>query len=68
MADSLLKALKLILPNKELPQDTKCQTLVKQRIKCQFEPSIVVIFLPQNIIQDALAGTHGTLLAGHDGI
>jgi hypothetical protein len=52
-ANLLIKALKSFLLNKELPHDTKCQSLVKlfsnycfiedglvwRHIKCQFEPS-----------------------------
>jgi hypothetical protein len=59
-ADPLIKALKGFLLNKELPHDPKCQALVKlfandcfiedglvwRRIKRQFEPSRVVLFLP----------------------
>jgi hypothetical protein len=81
-ADPLLKALKNFLLNKELPVDAKCQSLIKifakdcfiqndiiwHRIKRQFEPSRVVIFLPVLLKQDALADAHGNLLVGHDGI
>ncbi len=59
-ADPLLRALKNFLLNKELPCDAKCQSLIKifandcfieddiiwRRIKWQFQPSRVVIFLP----------------------
>ena len=81
-ADPLLKALKSFLLNKELPHDAKCQSLIKlfandcfieddiiwRRIKRQFEPSRVVIFLPASLIPEALSDAHGNLLVGHDGI
>ncbi len=81
-ADPLLKALKNFLLHKELPADAKCQSLIKiftndcfiendiiwRRIKRQFEPSRVVIFLPASLKQEALSDTHGNLLVGHDGI
>ncbi len=81
-ADPLLKAIKNFLLNKELPQDPKCQQLVKlfsndcfieddiiwRRIKRQFEPSRVVIFLPASLTQQALVDAHGNELVGHDGI
>jgi hypothetical protein len=72
-ADPLIKALKNFLLNKELPLDTKCQQLVRlfandcfieddivwRRIKRQFEPSRVVIFLPAALKQQALIDAHG---------
>ena len=81
-ADPLLKALKSFLLNKELPPDAKCQSLIKLfandcfieddiiwcRIKRQFEPSRVVIFLPASLVPEALSDAHGNLLVGHDGI
>jgi len=81
-ADPLIKALKNFLLNKELPLDAKCQQLVKvfandcfieddivwRRIKRQFEPSRVVIFLPATLKQQALVDAHGNELVGHDGI
>jgi hypothetical protein len=81
-ADPLLKALKNFLQNKELPHDPKCQQLVKlfandcfieddiiwRRIKRQFEPSRVIIFLPASLKQQALVDAHGNELVGHDGI
>jgi hypothetical protein len=81
-ADPLLKALKNFLLNKELPCDAKCQSLIKlfakdcfieddiiwRRIKRQFEPSRVVIFLPASLKQEALIDAHGNQLVGHDGI
>jgi hypothetical protein len=81
-ADPLLKALKNFLLNKELPHDAKCQSLIKlfsndcfiendiiwHRIKRQFEPSRVVIFLPVLLKQEALVDAHGNQLVGHDGI
>jgi hypothetical protein len=81
-ADPLLKALKSFLLNKELPHDAKCQSLIKlfandcfieddiiwRRIKRQFEPSRVVIFLPASLVPEALSDAHGNLLVGHDGI
>jgi hypothetical protein len=74
--------LKGFLLNKELPHDPKCQALVKHfandcfiedglvwcRIKWQFEPSRVVLFLPATLVPDALTEAHGKLLTGHDGI
>jgi hypothetical protein len=80
-ADLLIKALKSFLLNKELPHDNKCQSLVKlfsidcfiedglvwRRIKCQFEPSQVVLFLPSSLVTYALTEAHGELLLGHDG-
>jgi hypothetical protein len=81
-ADPLIKALKIFLLNKELPHDPKCQSLVKlfsndcfiedglvwHRIKRQFEPSRVVLFLPASLVTDALTEAHRELLTGHDGI
>jgi hypothetical protein len=81
-ADPLLKALKTFLLNKELPYDQKCQQLVKlfandcfieddivlRRIKRQFEPSHVVIFLPASLKQQALVDAHRNELVGHDSI
>ncbi len=81
-ADPLIKALKKFLLNKELPHDAKCQSLIKQfsndcfiknniiwcRIKRQFEPSRVVIFLPASLKQEALTDAHGNQFVGHDGI
>ena len=80
--DPLIKALKAYLLNRELPDDQKCQNLVKhfandcfvendivwRRIKRQFEPSRVVIFLPQTLVTEVLQEAHGHLLTGHDGI
>ncbi len=68
--------------NKELPQDAKCQSLIKlsandcfieddiiwHHIKRKFEPSQVVIFLPASLIPEALSDAHGNLLDRHDGI
>jgi hypothetical protein len=81
-ADPLLKALKKFLRHKELPGDAKCKSLLKlfandcfiendivwRRIRRQFEPSRVVIFLPASLKQEALTDAHGNLLVGHDGI
>jgi len=81
-ADPLIKALKGFLLNKELPHDPKCQSLVKLcandyfvedglvwcRIKSQFEPSRVVLFLLASLVTDALTEAHGELLTGHGGI
>ena len=80
--DNLVKALKAFLLNRELPSDEKCQRLVRhladscfvendlvwKRVKRQFEPSRVVIFLPEQMIQDVLQDAHGHLLGGHDGV
>jgi hypothetical protein len=80
--DPLIKALKNYLLNCELPADTKCQNVVRnfandcfvdneivwRRIKRQFEPSRVVIFLPQALVNDGLQEAHGHLLTGHDGV
>jgi hypothetical protein len=76
-ADPLIKALKNFLLNKELPIDTKCQQLIRlfandcfieddivwRRIKQQFEPSRIVIFLPASLVD-----AHGNELVGHDSI
>ncbi len=81
-ADPLIKAIKNFLLNNELPHDAKCQQLVKlfsnvcfiedgiiwRRVKRQFEPSRVVIFLPASLKQQALVDAHGNELVGHDGI
>jgi Integrase zinc binding domain/Integrase core domain len=81
-ADPLLRALKNFLINNELPCDAKCQSLIKIvandcfieddiiwcRIKRQFEPSQVVIFLPASLKHEALADACGSQLVGHDGI
>jgi hypothetical protein len=80
--DPLIKALKNYLLNRELPADTKCQNVVRnfandcfvdndivwRRIKRQFEPSRVVTFLPQALVNDVLQEAHGHLLTGHDGV
>ncbi len=39
-----------------------------RRIKRQFEPSRVVLFLPAALTTDAMTEAHGQLLTGHDGI
>jgi hypothetical protein len=81
-ADPLVKALQIFLLNKELPHNAKCQSLIKlfsndcfiendivwHRIKRQFEPSRVVIFLPVLLKQEALIDAHGNQLVGHDGM
>ena len=80
--DNLIKALKNFLLNKELSKDPKCQTLVRhfadkcfiendvawKRVKRKFEPSRVVIFLPESLVSQVLQEAHGHLLSGHDGI
>lgn len=80
--DPLISALKKYLLNRELPADQKCQALVRnfandcfidndivwRRIKRQFEPSRVVVFLPQALVTEVLHEAHGHLLTGHDGI
>ena len=80
--DNLIKALKNFFLNKELPRDSKCQTLVKhsaddcfiqkdvvwRRVKRKFEPSRVVIFLPESLVSQVLQEAHRHLLSGHDGI
>jgi len=67
------------LLNRELPNNTKFQSVIKLNendcfieddivwrcIKRQFEPSQVVIFLPAMLVPDVLAGN---LLVGHNGI
>ncbi len=81
-ADPLIKAPESFLLNKELLHDPKCQSLVKlfssdcfiedrlvwRRIKRQFEPSRVVLFLPASLVADALTEAQGELWTGHDGI
>jgi len=81
-ANPLSKALKSFLQNKELLHDPKCQSLVRLfsndcfiedglvwcRIKCQFEPSQMVLFLPASLVTNALTEAHGELLTGHYGI
>ena len=78
----LWKALKNILFNKGLPNNVKCQLLVKhfanecsiedgmvwRHVKRQFETSQVVIFLSVTIVQDVLAKANGNLSVGNDGI
>ena len=80
--DPLIKALKNYLLNRELPADQKCQNVIRnfandcfvdndivwRRIKRQFEPSRVVIFLPQSLVTEVLQDAHGHLLTGHDGV
>jgi hypothetical protein len=80
--DPLIKALNNYLLNRELHTDQKCQNVVRnfandcfvdndivwRRIKRQFEPSRVVIFLPQALVNDVLQEAHGHLLTGHDGV
>jgi hypothetical protein len=80
--DPLIKAPKNYLLNRELPNDQKCQNVVRnfandcfvdndivwRRIKRQFEPSRVVIFLPQALVTEVLQDAHGHLLTGHDGV
>jgi len=75
-ANPLLKALKTFLLNKELPHGTRCQSLIKlfandcfieddiiwRRLKWQFEPSRVLIFLPALLVPEALSDAHGNLL------
>ena len=80
--DNLIKALKNFLLNKELPNDANCQRLVRhfadscfvendivwKRVKRKFEPSRVVIFLPETLVENVLSEAHGHLLGGHDGV
>ena len=74
--DNLIKALKAFLLNNELPADDQCQRLVRhladscfiennlvwKRVKRKFEPSRVVIFLPEILIPEVLKEAHGHLL------
>ena len=78
--DNLIRSLKEFLINKSLPSDLKCQQLVQHfandcfvkndlvwmRVKQKFEPSRVIIFLPENLIEPVLQEPHGHLLSGHD--
>jgi len=41
---------------------------VWRRIKHQFEPSQVVLFLPALLTTNAMTEAHGELLTGHNGI
>jgi len=80
--DPCIRALRDFLLNKQLPRDETCQRVVKhfaddcfvedglvwKRVKRKYEPSRVVIFLPESLIEDALKDAHGHLLTGHDGI
>ena len=80
--DHLVRAIRNFLLNKELPTDSKCQQLVKhfsdscfveddlvwRRVKRPYEPSRVVIFLPESLTEEAMKEAHGQLLSGHDGI
>jgi len=56
------------------PHKALCQQLLYWewhclvRVKRQFEPSQVVIFLPATLVQDVLTKAHGNLLVGHNGI
>jgi hypothetical protein len=66
----------------EFPTNTKCQARIKIfanncfiendivwfRIKRQYEPSRVVIFLQASLVQDIVTEAHRNLLVGHDGI
>jgi hypothetical protein len=81
-ADPLIKALQMFLLNKELPHDTKFQSLIKlfsndcfikegliwRPVKHQFEPSQVILFLPTSLVPEALVEARGKLLTEHDGI
>ena len=80
--DNLIRSLREFLINKTLPSDPKCQQLIRHfandcfvendlvwmRVKRKFEPSRVVIFLPENLIEPVLQEAHGHLMSGHDGI
>ena len=80
--DNLIRSLKEFLINKSLPSDPKCQQLVQHfandcfaendlvwmRVKWKFEPSRVIIFLPENLIEPVLQEAHGHLMSGHDDI
>ena len=80
--DPLIKNLKNYSLNRELPTDHKCQNLVRnfandcfvendivwRRIKRLFEPSRVVVFLPQTFVTEVLHEANGHLLTGHDGV
>ena len=80
--DNFIKSLKNCLLNKELPKDLKCQTLFRhfanncfiendvvwKRVKRNFEPSRVVIFLTESLVSQVLQEAHWHLLSGHDGI
>ena len=79
--DSLIRAIKEFLLNRQLPANPQQQHILKtlvhdcfiednlvwKRIKRMGEPSRVVIFLPQTLISQALDDAHGSQLGGHDG-
>jgi hypothetical protein len=80
--DPLIQHLKKFLLHQELPQDAHLQSLIRlyekdsfvedgllwQQIKCQLEPSWVVLFLPKTLVPDILKEVHGNLLASHKGL
>ena len=80
--DKLIRALREFLLNKVLPKDETCQRVVKhfaddcfvedglvwKRVKRKYEPSRVVIFLPESLVEAALKDAHGHLLTGHNGV
>ena len=80
--DPLIRSLKDYLLNRQLPKDPQCERVIRlyandcfvendlvwRRVKRKFEPSRVVLFLPQTLVPQVLQEAHGQLLSGHDGI
>jgi len=80
--DPLIKVIKDFLLNRQLPIEPGAQRAVKQlamecfvedglvwrRIKRQYEPSKVVLLLPQTLKLQVMQQAHGEELSGHDGV
>ena len=80
--DPFIKTIKAFLLNRQLPVSPEQQQAVKRlamecfvedelvwrRIKRAYEPSRVVLLLPQSLKEEVLQQAHGTLMSGHDGI
>jgi hypothetical protein len=80
--DPFIKVIKAFLLNRQLPSNPEQQNVVKRlamdcfieddlvwrRIKRSYEPSRVVLLLPQNLKDQVMQQAHGTLMAGHDGV
>ena len=79
--DPFIKLIKAFLLNRQLPANHPDPAsirrlafdcfledgLVWRRIKRNYEPSRVVLLLPQSLKNEVMQQAHGTLMAGHDG-
>ena len=80
--DPFIKIIKAFLLNRQLPSNPEHQQAIKRlamecfvedelvwrRIKRSYEPSRVVLLLPETLKEEVMQQAHGSLMAGHDGI